>query len=96
MLLPDERYDERHYLRDGFRAWRRYWANEYHSYFDDPIPGRKIDWATEARVVAGFLIKLVFGVAIVFFIAAIIAHGQTPQIMPYHGPSHVPAFTTTP
>ena len=35
MLLPDEdRYTERHYLRDAFRGWRAYWSRDLHSYFD--------------------------------------------------------------
>ena len=42
MLLPDEdAYDERHYLRDAFHAWARYWSNDLHKYFGGSLKKHK-------------------------------------------------------
>ena len=93
MLLPDEdRYTERHYLRDAFNAWRRYWSRDLHSYFDGSLtkhPGVST-WDEWKPVVWFFVYAAGF-----LGICWLIANHQHYQIMPYHGPLKLTPFTTT-
>ena len=90
LLVPDqEEYSERHYLRDAFVAWRRYWSHDLHSYFDGAWTKNPqvSTWEEIRPFVWGFIC-----VAIFLGICAVIAF----QPHPYHiiQPQHPRTFPT--
>ena len=94
MILPDEeRYDERHYLRDAARAQKEYWIDQKAQYLPDLGKHPDVSKWEEIRLFVWF-----FCVAIVFIgVCAVIAFmPHHIQIIQPHVPRKFPTFTTSP
>lgn len=94
MLLPDQdRYTERHYLRDAFRAWGAYWKNQHQIYFAGSMKKNpKVSAWEEWRPIVYFFLV----VAILIGIAWMVSLHQHYQIMPTPQPKNLPKFRNVP
>ena len=93
MLVPEDRYDERHYLVDAAKALLAYWDSERRYYWPE-YHGVRLRWWQEMAPVLWGIVGIALALGVCWMISR-----QGYQVAPTHTPGTFPQFvvpTTSP